>query len=117
MHMQTRRKSDDPIRSFRFKTNIAPIENALDKISALNGVSYDWRKDEFKDRGFEDSRQIGVIAQDVEKVLPELVKTDPQGYKAVSYEKLTAVLIEAVKEQQKMIEDLKQAIEQIKVKQ
>ena len=87
MHMQTRRKSDDPIRSFRFKTNIAPIENALDKISALNGVYYDWRRDEFKDKGFEDGRQIGVIAQDVEKVLPELVKTDSQGYKAVSYEK------------------------------
>ena len=53
------------------------------------------------------SRQIGVIAQDLEKVYPELVSIQPGGFKAVDYPKLTAVLIEAVKEQQKTIETLK----------
>ena len=55
---------------------------------------------------FEEGRQIGLIAQEVEAVFPELVKTDSQGYKAVSYEKLTAVLVEAMKEQQAKISEL-----------
>ena len=91
----------------RFKRNITPLEGSLEKVEKLQGVSYDWRTEEFKEKHFEEGRQIGLIAQEVETVLPELVKTDPQGYKAVSYEKLTAVLIEAMKEQQKEIEQYK----------
>ena len=56
-----------------------------------------------------------MIAQDLEKILPELVFTGPDGYKSVSYEKLTPVLIEAIKEQQKQIETLKTELAQIKV--
>ncbi|MCF6239719.1 MAG: tail fiber domain-containing protein [Bacteroidales bacterium] len=91
----------------RFKKNIITINGALNKILSIRGVYYDWKVDEFKNRGFTKDKQIGVIAQEVEKVLPELVKTDDDGYKAVTYDKLTAVLIEAVKEQQKQIEALK----------
>lgn len=59
-------------------------------------------------------RQIGVIAQDVEKLYPEVVFTDKEGYKSVDYAKLTPVLIEAIKEQQNLIEALKQESAQLK---
>jgi hypothetical protein len=81
----------------RLKTNLSKIENPLSIIDSLNGYYYFWKSDADK------SRQIGVIAQEVEKVLPEIVKQDKKGIKSVDYEKLTAVLIEAVKEQQKEI--------------
>lgn len=91
----------------RFKKNIQTINNSLNKVLNIRGVYYDWRVNEYPDRGFSGKKQVGVIAQEVEKVLPELVITDNDGYKSVAYDKLTAVLIEAVKEQQKQIEELK----------
>jgi hypothetical protein len=87
----------------RYKKNIHPLEQSLDKLTQLSGVSYEWKTDEFAGKGFREGRQIGLIAQDVEKVIPELVQTDANGYKAVAYDKLVPVLIEAVKEQQKEI--------------
>ncbi|RLD74169.1 MAG: hypothetical protein DRJ07_19920, partial [Bacteroidetes bacterium] len=92
----------------RWKKNISTLNSSLDKIIKLRGVTFDWNIERYPDKGFDNSIQIGVIAQEVEKVLPELVKTDTDGYKAVAYDKLTAVLIEAVKEQQKQIEELKE---------
>ncbi len=88
----------------RYKTDINNIENSLDKIMSLNGVTYNWKNDDFPDMHFDDETHIGVIAQEVEEVLPELVLTDENGYKSVSYANLTPVLIEAVKEQQGEIE-------------
>ena len=88
----------------RYKKNVEPINSALESILKLRGVTYNFKTDEFPQWNFDVTKQIGVIAQEVEKVLPELVKTDDKGYKAVSYEKFTPVLIEAVKEQQKQIE-------------
>lgn len=82
----------------RYKKNINPLEGALQKIKALNGVSYNWKKEEFKNKGFNDKTDIGFLAQNVETVLPELVYTDKKGYKSVNYQKVTAVLVEAVKE-------------------
>lgn len=90
----------------RYKRNIQPLQQSLDNITSLKGVSYEWRTDEFSGKGFEDGRQIGLIAQEVEKILPELVLTDDRGFKAVSYDKLVPVLIEAVKEQQRTISTL-----------
>jgi hypothetical protein len=87
----------------RFKTSITPISSALAKIESLSGVYYNWNREAFPDRNFSDSKQIGLIAQDVEKIIPEVVHTDSDGYKSLSYDKLTAVLIEAVKEQQEII--------------
>ncbi len=91
----------------RLKERIAPIAGALGSVRQIQGVYYYWDKTKdptgIRPRG----RQIGVIAQDVEKVYPELVVTDARGFKAVDYLSLTAVLIEAVKEQQKFIEQLK----------
>jgi len=82
----------------RWKRNIKPLESSLDKISNLQGVTYEWKTDEYPDFGLMEEKQIGLVAQDVEKELPELVSEDKDGYKAVSYTKLTAVLVEAVKE-------------------
>ncbi|HEW98289.1 MAG TPA: tail fiber domain-containing protein, partial [Beggiatoa sp.] len=77
----------------RLKQNIQPLENALAKVEQLRGVSFEW-KDKAQDAG----TQIGMIAQEVETVLPELVSTDGDGYKSLAYDKMTAVLLEAVKE-------------------
>ncbi len=87
----------------RYKRNIQPLQQSLDKVTHLTGVSFEWKTDEYSGRGFKEGRQIGLIAQDVEKVFPELVLTDSKGYKAIEYDKLASVLIEAVKEQQKEI--------------
>lgn len=84
------------------KDNITVINGALEKVKALRGVEFDWNdKSEFS------GHDIGVIAQDVEKVIPEIVAEQNTGYKAVRYEKIVALLIEAIKEQQLQIEELK----------
>lgn len=90
----------------RWKKNIKPIDKALSLVEKLQGVRFEWKAEEFKDKNFEKGVQIGLIAQDVEPVIPEVVKTDKDGYKAISYEKLTAVLLEAIKEQDKRIKAL-----------
>lgn len=92
---------------FRFKKDIRFISSALPNLLKLQGVTYFWKKDEFPELKFDDNLQYGVIAQDLEKIFPELVHTDGHGFKSVSYSKLTPLLIEAIKEQQKMIEELK----------
>ena len=66
---------------------------------------------EYPGWGFKDSKQIGLVAQNVEEVIPELVSTDKKGYKAVSYDKLTAVLVEAIKELKAENERLKGHLE------
>jgi hypothetical protein len=91
-----------------WKKNIEPLSSSLEKVMLLQGVSYDWKTDEYPEKGFTDNRQIGFIAQDVEKVFPELVRTDGNGYKAVYYSQMVPVLLEAIKEQQKEISELKQ---------
>ena len=82
----------------------------------LQGVSYVWRTDQFLDWGLPDTKQIGLIAQNVEAVIPELVITESKGYKAVSYGKLTAVLVEAIKELKAENKTLKMENEKLKAK-
>jgi hypothetical protein len=96
-----------------FKENITPIPNALEKISKISGNTYDW-KVELKDvHGFE-GNDVGVIAQEIEEVLPQLVTTRETGYKAVKYDKLVALLIEGIKEQQTQIHNLTLEVENLK---
>ena len=95
----------------RWKKDITPLENVLERIQKINGVSYYWKKEEFKDKNFDEQQQIGVIAQEVEAVFPELVKTDGEGFKSMDYQSLTAVLLEAIKEQQALIDNQNQRIE------
>ncbi|MCH8838244.1 MAG: tail fiber domain-containing protein [Candidatus Marinimicrobia bacterium] len=94
----------------RWKRNITSLEGALEKVLALRGVQFEWNLDDYPDRGFHEGKQIGFIAQEVEEILPELVRENKDGYKAVDYPKITAVLMEAIKEQQKQIEQLKAAV-------
>jgi hypothetical protein len=79
----------------------------LKTVSQLNPVSYDWNTEVYSDMSFTDEKQIGFIAQDIEKIIPELVKTDSEGNKAVAYDKLTPILVKAIQDQQKEIEELK----------
>jgi hypothetical protein len=88
----------------RYKTDVRLFENALDTILNLRGVTYQWRKSEFPAMNFADGKQIGFLAQELEKILPELVTTDEDGYKSVAYQGLIPVLVEAVKTQQAQLE-------------
>jgi len=99
----------------RWKKNIQPLESSLEKISNLQGVSYEWKIDEYPDVGMKEGKQIGLVAQDVEKEIPELVSEDKDGYKAVSYTKLTAVLVEAVKELKAENQSQKNLIEEQRI--
>ena len=92
----------------RFKENIKPIENALDKIDQIGGYEFDW-DDQVNVHGHE-GHDIGVIAQEIEAILPEVVTTRDNGYKAVKYEKIVPLLIQAIKEQQKEIDELKEIV-------
>jgi len=90
----------------RVKTNIEPITNALEKLVEVNGVTFD-RTD------VEMPRQVGLIAQDVEKVVPEAVRRDPEtGHLYLAYGNLIGLLVEAIKEQQEQINEMKEAFTQ-----
>jgi hypothetical protein len=96
-----------------FKENITPIENAIEKIRMISGNTYDWKSDMKEFHGFE-GNDVGVIAQEIEAVLPQLVTTRETGYKAVKYDKLVALLIEGIKEQQQNIDNLTIQVEELK---
>ncbi len=93
----------------KLKDNILPLNNSLSNILKLEGVSFTWKKN--------GTKSVGLIAQDVEKVYPELVATNSEtGLKSVEYGNLVAPLIEAVKAQQKEIESLKREVEALRSK-
>jgi len=100
----------------RWKKNIKVLDNTLPGILDLQAVNYDLRRDEFPEMGFETGSQIGLIAQDVEKIFPQLVNTDNNGYKAVAYDKLSVILVEGMKEQQKQIDSYKTENENLRSK-
>jgi len=96
------------------KENIHNIPSASEKIEQLNGVLFDWKQEYIDNNGGEDGyfvrkSDVGVIAQDVEKVLPEIVGTRPNGIKAVKYDRLCALLIEGFKEMKQEIKQLKES--------
>jgi hypothetical protein len=92
----------------RYKTNIRTVENALDKVKSLRGVYFNWNQKAFPAKEFTDKTELGFIAQEVEKVLPEVVMKDKtsEEYRSVKYDKVVALLVEAIKEQQKQIDSL-----------
>jgi hypothetical protein len=97
----------------RLKKNITPFAPMLDKMTALQPVHYFWRSDEFPDRHFGNAQNYGLIAQDVEQVLPELVSTDSDGYKAIDYSKLPLLTIQAMKELKAENNTLKQRMTEL----
>lgn len=94
----------------RLKTNITMLSSALSNVLQLNGYSYHWK--DTKQRG--GKKQIGVMAQEIQVLYPELVREDTNGYLSVNYSGLVPVLIEATKEQQAQIEELKQKNTELK---
>lgn len=93
----------------RLKDNIVPIENALDKVSQIQGVEFDWKilsEQEKESVHGNEGHDIGVIAQEIEKILPEAVQTRENGYKAVRYEKIVPLLIQAINELQEKLDGL-----------
>ena len=81
------------------KTNVETLTGSLDAVKSLRGVSFDWLEN--------GNSEVGVIAQEVEAVLPDVVSTNDQGIKSVKYGNMVALLIEAMKEQQAQIDELK----------
>jgi len=104
----------------RLKRITGNIENALDKVQQLNGFYY-YENEVAKSLGYNNNeRQVGVSAQEVEKILPEVIADAPinnnfegADYKTVRYEKLVPLLIEAIKEQQQQIEDQQKKIDSL----
>lgn len=94
----------------RLKENITPIENALEKVEQLRGVEFDW-KDDVEEKGFIPyaKHETGVIAQDVQKVIPDAAVPAPfdENYLTVKHEKIIPLLIEAIKELKAEVEELK----------
>jgi hypothetical protein len=88
----------------RWKRNIMPLKNSIEKIMMINGVSYDWAIDDYPEKHFTNKKQIGVIAQNIQAVFPELVLEDNEGYLSVNYSALIAPLIEAFKSQHIQLE-------------
>jgi len=95
----------------RFKQNITPITSPLQRLMQLNGVEYEMKGNEFVKNNFQHGRQMGLIAQNVEKVVPEAVH-EQDGYKGVDYARLVPLLIESIKELQQQVEELKKQIKQ-----
>ena len=95
----------------RYKHDIRAIEGALSKVRSLRGVTFDWRREEFPHLDFATGRSVGFVAQEVERVVPEAVTRDAEGFRSVAYSHLTPVLVEAVKEQQAQIENQQKLIE------
>ena len=98
----------------RFKKNILPIANASAKIDSLNGVTYEWKTEDYPDRNFDSGTQLGFIAQEVEKVVPEIVHTDAKGFKSMDYSRVVPLLVEAAKEQRATIKNLQDQITGLK---
>ncbi|MDG1427156.1 MAG: tail fiber domain-containing protein [Flavobacteriales bacterium] len=99
----------------RFKRDIVTVKNALSKVLQLRGVNYYWKQQEFPNRNFDEKLELGLIAQEVELIIPEIVAEAEDGYKAVEYQKLVALLIEAIKEQQTIIEGQKTEMADMRV--
>jgi hypothetical protein len=100
----------------RLKENVTVIENALEKVKSLSGVMFDWKDDVIENRGGDDNyfvrkHDTGIIAQDVEKVLPEVVAVRDDGFLAVRYEKLAGLIIQAINELAAEVDELKKQIQ------
>ena len=88
------------------KDNISLIKNPLDKVLSLDAIEFDWNSSQHAYRGHD----LGLIAQQVEEVAPELVVTRSDGYKAIKYDKINSLIVGAIQEQQKKIEFLEKSL-------
>ena len=88
----------------RLKDDIQPIENSLNKVDKIGGYTFVWNDKQSTYEG----KDVGVIAQEIEEVLPEVVTTRGNGFKAVKYEKIVPLLIESIKELKQEVDEIKQ---------
>jgi|GEM_PF-1830204 len=86
------------------KKNIEPLKDSLSRVMLLQGITFAWHEQETRGKG----RNTGLIAQDVEPVIPELVHTGKAGYRAIAYDRLAPILVEAIKEQQALLRKQKE---------
>ncbi len=100
----------------RYKENIASLSGALGTVLAMRGVRYEWKSEEFPEKQFGSRSQIGFIGQEVEVLCPEVVFTDSKGYKSLDYSRLTPILVEAIKEQQHLIEQQQATLDKLLAK-
>ena len=99
----------------RYKQNIQPIGNAMGLIAQLQGTTYTMNREAFPEMNFVDGTRYGFIAQDLQKVMPEVVKADDDGYLAVNYIAVVPLLVEGLKEQQEFVEAQTQELEAAKL--
>jgi hypothetical protein len=95
----------------RFKKDVTSLIGVTEKLKKVGGYTYSFKTEEYKSSGFDGRKHIGVLAQEIKEVFPELVKEDGNGFYAVDYQGLVPVLIEGFKEQQKQIEKLENALQ------
>lgn len=100
----------------RYKTNLKTVSNALEKVLNLKGIYFNWKKDQYPDLNFEEDRQIGFVAQELNEILPEVVSQGTDGFYSIDYGKLTPLLVEAIKEQQQTIQSLEDKLEKLEKK-
>lgn len=92
----------------RLKKNVEDIDGAMEEVMSMRPVTYEWRQKDHPDVEYDDGTQYGLIAQELEKVMPELVETDEEGWKSIEYSHLVPILIEAIQEQQEEIDELEE---------
>jgi hypothetical protein len=97
----------------RYKKNLIPVSQILSKLQAIGVYTYSWDLEKFPDKGFTTDRQVGVIAQELEHYFPELVMTDRDGYKTVDYAKMSALLLEGLKETVAEVNQLHAQLEKV----
>ena len=97
----------------RLKQDIFPLSNALSSILQLQGVSFYWEENLAHQLNLPSTSQVGFIAQEVEQIYPELIAIDSMSYKSIDYSKFSPILVEAIKEQQTQIDDLRRENQQL----
>ncbi len=98
----------------RFKKNVRKISDPLSRLLKLKGIIHEWKHEEFPNKVWKRGEEYSIIAQEVEAEFPELVSEGKDGYKYVDYVKFTPILIEVIKEQQSMIQNLKEELSELK---
>ena len=99
----------------KVKENISPLGNVIGKVGEISCISFDYNTSEFKNKKFSNSRQIGVIAQEIQVVFPELVAKDKDGDLMVNYTQLSTVALQAIKELTQMLENSNRRIEALEL--
>jgi|TARA_B100000073_G_C23658593_1_gene543567 hypothetical protein len=89
----------------KLKDNLRPIENALYKVNQISGYEFDWNEHSHKIQQ-EKGHDVGLVAQEVEKVLPEVIQIRSDGIKAIAYDKVVPLLVESIKELTRRVEEL-----------